>query len=67
MVGQVIPGGTGAFNLILDTKKLINSEYTTDETGGRSDFINLEAEPILEDVIKYGINETDFFIPTAVY
>ena len=67
MVGQVIPGGTGSFNLSLDTKMLINSEYTVDETGGRSDFVSLESEPILYDVLKYGINETNFFIPTAVY
>ena len=67
MVGQVIPGGTGAFNISLDTEKLINSEYITDETGGRSDFIGLSSEPILEDIVKYGISETDFFIPTNVY
>jgi|UniRef100_A0A6C0IUM0 DNA-directed RNA polymerase II subunit RPB1 len=66
-VGQVIPGGTGAFGLVLDTNKLINSEYTVDETGGRTDFIGLESEPLLTDIIKYGINETNFFIPTSVY
>ena len=66
-VGQVIPGGTGSFGLTLDTNKLINSEYTVDETGGRTDFISLESEPLLTDVVKYGINETNFFIPTAVY
>ena len=67
MVGKVIPGGTGSFNLSLDTQKLINSEYTTDETGGRSDFINIEPEPILGDIMKHGISETNFFIPTSVY
>jgi len=67
LVGQVIPGGTGAFNISLDTEKLINSEYITDETGGRSQFVGLTSEPILEDIVKYGINETDFFIPTDVY
>jgi DNA-directed RNA polymerase II subunit RPB1 len=67
MVGQVIPGGTGAFNISLDTEKLINSEYITDETGGRSQFVSLVSEPILEDIVKYGISETDFFIPTDVY
>ena len=67
MVGQVIPGGTGAFDISLDTEKLINSEYITDETGGRSQFVSLVSEPILEDIVKYGISETDFFIPTDVY
>lgn len=67
MIGQVIPGGTGSFSLKLDTEKLVNSEYTTDETGGRSDFISLNAEPLLTDILKYGINETNFFIPTEVY
>ncbi len=67
MVGQVIPGGTGAFSIELDTDKLINSEYTTEETGGRSEFVGLEPIPILEDIMKYGINETNFFIPTEVY
>ena len=67
MVGQVIPGGTGAFSIELDTDKLINSEYTTEETGGRSEFVGLEPIPILEDIMKFGINETNFFIPTEVY
>jgi len=67
MVGQVIPGGTGSFDIILDTDKLINSEYITDETGGRSEFVEIEPVPILEDIMNYGINETNFFIPTQVY
>ena len=67
MVGKVIPGGTGSFNLSLDTKKLINSEYTTDETGGRSEFKSIESEPLIGDILKYGINETNFFIPNSVY
>ena len=67
MVGQVIPGGTGAFDISLDTNKLINSEYITDEAGGRTEFIGLVPEPILEDVLTFGISETNFFIPTEVY
>ena len=67
IVGQVIPGGTGAFSLKMDTEKLVNSEYTTDENGGRSEFMTIESEPLLTDILKYGINETNFFIPTAVY
>ena len=63
MLGKVIPGGTGAFDLILDTYKLENSEYTTDEAGGRVTFTPLEEDSILKDIIKYGINHADFFIP----
>ena len=64
MLGQVIPGGTGSFNLVLDTDKLVNSEYTTDEANKYGDFKDLEPDPVLIDIIKYGINETNFFIPT---
>jgi len=63
MVGRVIPGGTGAFDLLINTEKLENMEYTKDETGGRVTFKPLEEENILDDIMKYGINETDFFIP----
>jgi DNA-directed RNA polymerase beta' subunit len=62
-VGRVIPGGTGAFDLLLDTKKLENSEYTENETGGRITFASLEEEPLLIDLIKYTSKKTDFFIP----
>ena len=51
----------------MDTEKLVNSEYTTDETGGRSEFVSIEPEALLKDILKYGINETNFFIPTEVY
>jgi DNA-directed RNA polymerase II subunit RPB1 len=63
MLGKVIPGGTGAFDLMLDTYKLENSEYTSDESGGRVTFTPLEEDSILKDIIKYGINQVDFFIP----
>jgi len=43
--------------------KLENTEYTKDETGGRITFVPLEEEPIINDIMKYGINETDFYIP----
>ena len=64
MVGQVFKGGTGAFDLILDTDKLVNSEYVSDEFGGRSEFKNIEPDMFMDDIIKYGLNETKFFIPT---
>lgn len=63
MLGRVIPGGTGCFDILLDTYKLENSEYTSDEAGGRITFIPLEEDTILKDIIKYGINQPDFFIP----
>jgi DNA-directed RNA polymerase II subunit RPB1 len=65
-MGRVISGGTGIFDLLLDTKKLESSEYTEDETGGRITFIPLEVEPLLLDIMKYSSGKTDFFIPSKV-
>ena len=62
-IGRVIPGGTGAFDLLLDTRKLESSEYTEDETGGRITFTPLEEEPMLLDLMKYNIGKVDFFKP----
>lgn len=62
-IGRVMPGGTGSFDLILDTKKLVNSEYTEDETGGRVTYAPLEEEPLLSDIIKNPIGKSEFFIP----
>ncbi len=62
-VGRVMNGGTGSFDLILDTEKLRNSEYIENETGGRTSFIPLTKEPLFEDVIEYGFARNDFFIP----
>ena len=63
MLGRVIPGGTGAFELLLDTNKLENSEYTKDESGGRITFPSLEEESLFTDIIKYGFTKNDFFLP----
>jgi DNA-directed RNA polymerase II subunit RPB1 len=63
MVGRVIPGGTGAFNLLLDTEKIKKSEYIDDETGGRSTFIPLEKEFLFEDLINNENLNVDFFVP----
>ena len=63
MLGKVIPGGTGCFELLLDTHKLENSEYTSDETSGRITFTPLEEDSILNDMIEYGFNQANFFIP----
>jgi hypothetical protein len=59
----VIPGGTGAFDIILDTEKLRNSEYVENETGGRTTFILLDKELLFEDIIKNGFNDHNLFIP----
>jgi len=63
MLGRVIPGGTGAFDLMLDTNKLENSEYTKDENGGRITFPSLEEETLFKDILKYGFSKNDFFLP----
>lgn len=62
-VGKVIPGGTGAFELLLDTKKIENSEYTENETNGRISFVGLEEDPMLNDIIKYNFSKYDYYIP----
>ena len=62
-LGRVIPGGTGSFDIILDTEKLKNSEYIENETGGRTTFVYLEKESLFEDLIKNGFNDHNFFIP----
>jgi DNA-directed RNA polymerase beta' subunit len=65
-IGRVIPGGTGCFDLLLDSKKLENSEYTEDETGGRITFIPLEEEPLFNDILKYNIIKNNLFIPNEL-
>ena len=64
LLGKVIPGGTGAFELLLDTEKLENSEYTKNESGGRITYGSLlEEESLFKDIIKFGIVKNDFFLP----
>ena len=62
MVGRVIPGGTGAFELLLDTEKIKNSEYIDDETSGRSEYIPVEKDNIFEDIINNDIVDSNIFI-----
>lgn len=64
-IGRVISGGTGIFELSLNTKKLENSEYTENETGGRVTFLPLEEDALLNDIMKYQTGKNDFFIPTT--
>jgi DNA-directed RNA polymerase beta' subunit len=63
MLGRVIPGGTGAFELMLDTDKLENSEYTQNENGGRITFAGLEEETLFKDIMKFGFSKNDFYLP----
>jgi DNA-directed RNA polymerase II subunit RPB1 len=66
IMGRVIPGGTGCFELLLDTKKLENSEYIKDETGGRISFMPLEEEILIKDIIKFNSTSINFFIPNNI-
>jgi DNA-directed RNA polymerase II subunit RPB1 len=66
MLGRVIPGGTGAFELLLDTDKLENSEYTKNENAGRITFPALEEESLFKDILKYGFSKNDFFLPISI-
>ena len=63
MLGRVIPGGTGCFELLLDTDKLENSEYTKNENGGRITFPALDEESLFTDIMKFGFSKNDFFLP----
>ena len=63
MMGKTIRGGTSAFDIQLDTDKLIRSEYTKDEKGGRIDIIPLEEDIILDEIMNNDIS-LDFIIPT---
>lgn len=62
-LGKVIGGGTGAFELLLDTKKIENSEYTENESGGRITFTPLEEEPLILDIMKSEGFELSFYNP----
>ncbi len=62
-LGAVIQGGTGAFELLLDIKKLEESEYTEDETNGRITFTPLEEELLLQDIMTNKLGKSDFFMP----
>jgi DNA-directed RNA polymerase beta' subunit len=62
-LGKVIHGGTGSFELLLDTKKIKNSEYTENETGGRITFTPLEEELLLVDIVKNDTVNKHFFNP----
>lgn len=60
--GQVIKGGTGYSNLIIDTEMIQNSEFVDDPT--RSDVI-IKQDTIANSILKEDddVNTNDFFIP----
>jgi DNA-directed RNA polymerase beta' subunit len=64
MLGKVINGGTGSFDLLLDTKKIEKSEYLPNENSGRITFNSLEEESLIKDVIKNTNISINFFIPS---
>ena len=62
-LGRVINGVTGAFNLILDTERIHNSEYIENEFINNTKIKMIEA-PLIKDAVKYNeVNKKDFFIP----
>jgi DNA-directed RNA polymerase beta' subunit len=61
-MGRVINGGTGAFDILLDTKKIENSEYNENDSLGRITYVPLEEEPLLSDIITNSGNH-NFFLP----
>lgn len=62
MMGKAVDGGTGCFDIMLDTDKLVRSEYTKDETGGRFDIIPLTEDIMLNEIMNNDVN-IDFILP----
>ena len=52
MTGRVIPGGTGSFELLLDTNKLANSEFLDDEYQGRVNFDAFKDNELFKDIME---------------
>jgi DNA-directed RNA polymerase II subunit RPB1 len=61
-IGKTINGGTTSFNILFDTDKLHNSEYTENEIS-KTTFISLEEEPLITDIMKYKLPKHNCFIP----
>lgn len=62
MTGRVIPGGTGAFELILDTEKLANSEFLDDEYQGRKLVDGFNDNPLFKDIMENDDVNIDFLM-----
>lgn len=60
MTGRVIPGGTGAFELMLDTAKLANSEFLDDEYQGRINFEGFKDNDLFKDIMENDDVNIDF-------
>ena len=65
MMGTVIKGGTGMFDILLDTKKIENSEYI-DEPIGRVSFPPLKIEPLINNLLNNNDIHINFFIPNNI-
>ena len=52
MTGRVIPGGTGSFELLLDTAKLAQSEVLDDEYQGRINFDGFKDDEFFKDIME---------------
>jgi len=62
MTGRVIPGGTGAFELMLDTQKLSNSEFLDDEYQGRTTFDGFKDNDLFKDIMENDDVNIDFLM-----
>ncbi|ADO67402.1 putative DNA-directed RNA polymerase subunit Rpb1 [Cafeteria roenbergensis virus] len=60
MTGRVIPGGTGSFELLLDTNKLANSEFLDDEYQGRVNFDAFKDNDLFKDLMENDDVNIDF-------
>lgn len=63
MTGQVFRGGTGMFKLQLNTDLIKNSELVLDKSINQDDIQLVKTDELIVDILKYGINNTDFFMP----
>jgi len=57
MVGQIIKGGTGYSDLILNTEMIEKSEYTENEYDNK--YVEVKTETLINDIIKRSTNEND--------
>jgi DNA-directed RNA polymerase II subunit RPB1 len=63
MAGHVIKGGTGMFDILLNTDMIENSEYLDDELGGYVTVQPLEEDIFIHDTINKDMAFNDTFIP----
>lgn len=60
MTGRVIPGGTGSFELLLDTDKMAKSEFLDDEYQGRTNFEGFADNDLFKDIMENDEVNIDF-------